>query len=109
MALVIIFKKALDPHLYPLYECLNKHIKKKEREILTHRSFFEPTRKISGNVVEFCSKASSSHCLNNTRRSCETFNVRAFKKKKCKVKRTYDITKTTGSKENYFTLYCRGT
>ena len=60
--------------------------------MLTHRSFFEPTRKISGNVVEFCSKASSSHCLNNTRRGCETFNVRAFINHNNKKKHESELT-----------------
>lgn len=40
MALVIIFKKALDPHLYPLYECLNKHIKEKGKKDTYTQIFF---------------------------------------------------------------------
>lgn len=86
-------------------------LKEKKGKMLTHRSFFEPTKKISGNVVEFCSKASSSHCLRITQEEVETFNGRAFIKKKQKTrKQTHKTTTTTTeSKENYFTLYCRGT
>ena len=40
MALVIIFKKALDPHHYALYECLNKHIKEKGEKDTYTQIFF---------------------------------------------------------------------
>ena len=43
--------------------------KKRSKTVLTQRSFLEPTRKISGHVVVFCSKASTSHCLYQTKKS----------------------------------------